>query len=80
VVVNATPRPFYPLEKPSVLIIQEAGRATEMIGRGVEKRTFLDSTGIRIPTRPTCSDSLCALRYLGACGVAVLDDSPVLFV
>jgi len=79
-VVNATPRPLYPLEKASVLIVQEAGRDTEMIGTSVEKRTSLDSTAIRIPSRPARRDSLCALLYLGACGVAVLDDSPVLFV
>ena len=80
VVVNATPRPLYPREKASVLIAQEAGRAKEMIGTGVEKRTSLDSTGIRIPSCPARRDSLCALRSLDACGIAILDDSPVLFV
>jgi len=76
VVVNATPWPFYPREKPSVPIVQEAGRATEMIGTGVEKRTSLDSIEIRIPNLPARSDSLFALRY----PVAILDDLPELFV
>jgi len=50
---NATPRPFYPLERDPVSILQEDGWATEAVWMGAEN---LAPTGIRSPDRQASSD------------------------
>ena len=60
-VVNATPRPLYPRERPG----------TRCIGRWADPRVGLDkcgksrTIGIRSPDRPARSESLYRLRYPG---------------
>ena len=58
-VVNATPRPLYPRERP---IVQEAGWAPGPVCTGVEN---LAPTGIRSPDLPPRSESLYRLSYSG---------------
>jgi hypothetical protein len=58
-VVNATPRPIYPRERP---IVQDAGSAPGPIWTGAEN---LATTGIRSPDRPARSESLYLLSHPG---------------
>ena len=60
-VVNATPQPLYPREKP-VPIVQEAGWAPGPVSTGAEN---LAPTGIPSPDRPARRESLCLLHYPG---------------
>ena len=61
-VVNATPWPLYSRERDPVPILQEAGWAPGPVWTGAEN---LAAAGIRSPDRPTHSESLYRLRYLG---------------
>jgi hypothetical protein len=63
-VVNATPWPLYPLERPGT-IVQEAEWDSEPVWTGAEN---LASTGIRSPDRPTPRQSLYRLSYPGSTG------------
>ena len=54
-VVNATPRPLYPWERDTVLIVQEVGWGPGPVCTGAEN---LVSTGIRSPDRPARTESL----------------------
>ena len=58
-VVNATPRPIYPRERP---IVQETGSAPGPIWTSAEN---LAPTGIRSPDRQALSESLYRLNYPG---------------
>jgi len=66
-VVNATPRPLYPWEKP----------VTHCIGGWVGLRAGLagaenlSPAGIGFPDRPACSESLYQLRYPDSMNAAV---------
>jgi hypothetical protein len=60
-VVNATPRPLYPQERPSTFV-QEVGWAPEQVWTGAEN---LVPTGFRTPDRPARSESLYRLSYPG---------------
>jgi hypothetical protein len=51
-VVNATPRPLYPLKTDPVPIIQEDGWTPGPVWTGAENLT---PTGTRSPDRPHCS-------------------------
>jgi hypothetical protein len=53
--VNATPRPPYPLETESVTIVKEAGWVPGPVWTGAE---YLAATGIQLPDRPARSESL----------------------
>jgi hypothetical protein len=61
-VVKVTPRPLYPREGDSVPIVQEAGWTSRPVWTGAEN---LAPTGIQFPDRPTRSESLNRLSYLG---------------
>jgi len=62
-VVNATPWPLYPWERPGTHCIQEAGWASEPFWTGVE---ILLPTGIQSMDRPARSGLLYRLRYPGS--------------
>ena len=59
-VVDATPRPHYPQERPSTFV-QVAGWAPESVWTGAKN---LSPTGIPSPERPARSESLYRLSYL----------------
>ena len=58
--VNATPRPFYPLERDTVPIIYKAGWVPVPVWAGAEN---FAPTGIRSGDRPARTESLYRLRY-----------------
>jgi len=60
-VVNATPRPLYPIKDP-VTIVQDAGLSPGPVWKGTENLAY---TSIRIPDRPALSQSLYRLSYPG---------------
>jgi hypothetical protein len=60
-VVNATPRPFYPRERPGTYCTEDA-LAPGPVWTGAEN---LAPTGIRSPDRPGSSESLDRLSYRG---------------
>ena len=74
-VVNATPRPLYPWERPG----------THCIGGWVSLRAALDGCGksrlhwVSIPDRPVRSDSLYRLSYPGSCYYVVFTADLVCF-
>ena len=61
-VVNATPRPLYPIERDPVPNVQEAGWASGSVWAGAEN---FGLTVIRTPDRPARSKSLYRLSYRG---------------
>jgi len=61
-VVNAMPRPLYPLERDPVPIVWEAEWAPGTVWTGAEN---LPPSGIRSPDRPARSESLYRLNYPG---------------
>jgi hypothetical protein len=62
-VVNATPRQIYTEKEIRLPIVQESGWAPGPVWTGAENHA---PTGIRLPDRPTRSDSLYPLRYPGS--------------
>jgi len=61
-VVNATPRPLYPRERPGTHCM----RLTRPHRRSGRVRKFSTPTGIRSPYHPACSESLYRLSCPGA--------------
>jgi hypothetical protein len=55
-VVNAIPRPLYPLKRDPVTLVQKVGLDPRLVWTGAEN---LASTGIRSPDRPARSESPC---------------------
>ena len=68
-VVNATPRPLYPLERPDTLC-EKAAWAPGPVGTG--PANIAPPTGIRSPDRPARSESLYRLSYAGPLSIFLL--------